>query len=203
MAKRCPPGVICVENVTILFIFIILAGVVLYINILIKQKPQDTRKEIIVKERNSIFDLFPKPNFSFSNAPNDVLLNPYKPPLRDDRVFMNDMNISRGIPINVSTSAVNAQYRQVGILTRLGGQEMILPLMGRPRYTSRDKWNFYTMSNENSMVKLPITYKNKSCTDEYGCDNLYNGDNVYVQGYNDTFKVTMYDNQVMQYLPYL
>jgi len=209
MAKRCPPGVICVENVTILFIFVILACVLLYINIMIKQKPQkpqkpqDTSTDIIIEERNSIFDLFPKPNFSFSNAPNDVLLNPYKPPLRDNRVFMNDMNVSRGVPINVSTSAVNAQYRQVGILTRLGGQEMILPLVGRPLHTSRDKWNFYTMSNENSMVKLPITYKNKSCTNEYGCDNLYNGDTVYVQGYNDTFKVTMYDNQVMQYMPYL
>ena len=141
--------------------------------------------------------------FSYSNIPNDVLMNPYQPPLKDDRIFRRDMSDPRGVPINVPTRTVDSVYRQVGILTRSGGPEMILPLMGKPLYSSRDKWNYYTMSNENSMVKLPITYKNKSCTNEYGCDSLYNGDMVYVEGYNDTFKVTVYDNQVMRYIPYL
>jgi hypothetical protein len=202
MAKRCPPGVICVENVTIMFVLVIIAGIALYLNS-VAQRRREERPEVIVEERDTIFGLFPRPSFSFSNVSSDVLLNPYQPPLRDDRVFRTDMSDPRGVPINVSTRAVDAEYRQVGILTRAGGREMILPLMGRPLYTSRDKWNFYTMSNENSMVKLPITYKNRSCTDEYGCDNLYSGDMVYVQGYNDTFKVTMYDNQVMRYIPYL
>lgn len=202
MAKKCPPGVICVENVTILFILIVIAGIYLLFNK--RQSNNIQREKIIVKDdSSSLFGLFPKPNFSFSNLSSDVLLNPYQPPLRDDRVFRTDMNDPRGVPINISTRAVDAEYRQVGILTRMGGPEMILPLMGRPLYTSRDKWNFYTMSDQNSMVKLPITYKNKSCTNEYGCDNLYNGDTVYVEGYNDTFKVTMYDNQVMRYIPYL
>jgi len=202
MAKKCPPGVICVENVTILFILIVIAAIFLLFNK--RNNNHSERENIIIKDNSSsLFGLFPKPSFSFSNLSNDVLLNPYQAPLRDDRVYRTDMNDPRGVPINVSTRAVDTSYRQVGILTRMGGPEMILPLMGRPLYTSRDKWNFYTMSNENSMVKLPITYKNRSCTNEYGCDNLYNGDNVYVEGYNDTFKVTMYDNQVMRYIPYL
>lgn len=202
MAPRCPPGVICIENVTILFIIVIIAGITLYINTL-AQKRRHEKPNDVVEEQDTIFGLFPRPSFSFSNVSNDVLLNPYQPPLRDDRVFRTGMSDPRGSPINISTRAVDAEYRQIGILTRAGGPEMILPLLGRPLYTSRDKWNFYTMSNENSMVKLPITYKNKSCTDEYGCDNLYSGDMIYVQGYNDTFKVTMYDNQVMRYIPYL
>ena len=185
-----------------MFVLVIIAGIALYLNS-VAQRRREERPEVIVEERDTIFGLFPRPSFSFSNVSSDVLLNPYQPPLRDDRVFRTDMSDPRGVPINVSTRAVDAEYRQVGILTRAGGREMILPLMGRPLYTSRDKWNFYTMSNENSMVKLPITYKNRSCTDEYGCDNLYSGDMVYVQGYNDTFKVTMYDNQVMRYIPYL
>lgn len=202
MAKRCPPGVICVENVTILFILTIIGAIVLFYGF--RRPVVQEKSTVIVEERpNRMFGMFPRPSFSFSNVSSDVLLNPYEPPLRDDRVFRTDSTDPRGVPINISTRAVDTEYRQVGILTRMGGAEMILPLMGRPLYTSRDKWNFYTMSNENSMVKLPITFKNKSCTDEYGCDNLYNGDVVYVQGYNDTFKVTMYDNQVMRYIPYL
>lgn len=202
MAKRCPPGVICVENVTILFILTFIGAIVLFYGF--RRPVVQDKSTVIVEERpDRMFGMFPRPSFSFSNVSSDVLLNPYEPPLRDDRVFRTDSTDPRGVPINVSTRAVDAEYRQVGLLTRMGGPEMILPLMGRPLYTSRDKWNFYTMSNENSMIKLPITFKNKSCTGEYGCDNLYNGDVVYVQGYNDTFKVTMYDNQVMRYIPYL
>ena len=146
-------------------------------------------------------------NYSFSNTENDVLLNPYQAPLRDDRIFQgglyrNNPDI-RGIPINIATQSVDTNYRQVGILTRINGGEMILPLLGRPLLTNRDKWNFYTMSDKNNIVKLPVTHKGKSCTNEYGCDNLYNGDTVYVEGYNDAFKVTMYDNQVMKYIPFL
>lgn len=203
MARKCPPGVICFENVTIFFILVLVALIALYLNTKRVNSPDVTKEIIIQEERPSIFGMFPRPSFSFSNVSSDVLLNPYQPPLRDDRVFRTDMSDPRGVPINVSTRAVDAEYRQVGLLTRMGGPEMILPLMGRPLYVSRDKWNFYTMSDKNSMVKLPISYKGKSCTNEYGCDNLYNGDVVYVEGYNDTFKVTTYDNQVMRYIPYL
>lgn len=203
MARKCPPGVICFENVTIFFILVLVGLIIIYFNTQ-KAFKTDISKEITVQEGiPSLFSKFPLPRFSFSNAPNDVLLNPYQPPLRDDRAFRNDMSDPRGVPINISTRAVDSEYRQVGLLTRMGGQEMILPLIGRPLYVSRDKWNFYTISDRNNMVKLPLSHKGKSCTSEYGCDNLYNGDVVYVEGYNDTFTVTMYDNQVMRYIPFL
>ena len=34
-------------------------------------------------------------------------------------------------------------------------------------------------------------------------DAQSNGDTVLVEGYNDIFRVTVYDNNVMQYIPYL
>lgn len=194
MAKKCPPGVFCIENMT-LFSCFILAVAVTFI-CLNKNKKY---KEIIINQEPNI--MYPRPSSSFTNIHNDVLMNPHVPPLRDDRVVTHEP--LRGVPINISTTATESDYRQVGILTRVGGSEMILPLIGRPLMVSRDKWNFYTMKDSNSMIKLPITYKGKSCTNEYGCDNLYNGDNVYVEGYNDTFKVTVYDNKVMKYIPYL
>ena len=203
MARKCPPGVICFENVTIFFILILVGLIILYINTQRVNNTEVTKEIVVHEERPPMFGMFPRPSFSFSNSQNDVLLNPYQPPLRDDRVFRTDMSDPRGVPINISTRAVDSEYRQVGMLTRMGGPEMILPLMGRPLYVSRDKWNFYTMSDKNNMVKLPVSHKGRSCTNEYGCDNLYNGDVVYVEGYNDTFKVTMYDNQVMRYIPYL
>ena len=56
---------------------------------------------------------------------------------------------------------------------------------------------------KNQAIKLPVTNAGRSCTSEYGCDNLYNGDTVYVEGYNDAFKVTMYDNNTIRYIPVL
>ena len=53
-------------------------------------------------------------------------------------------------------------------------------------------------------VRLPISVSGKSCTNEYGCDSVGNGDYVYVEGYNDAFKVTIYDDiNQLRYIPYL
>ena len=203
MAKRCPPGVICIENITITLVLIIVGCVVLFLNMYSRsattQQPI-VREKVIVKENAG---LFPRASYSFSNVASDVFLNPYQAPLKNDNIFPTTGD-PRGIPINIPTQAVDSTYRQVGILTRVSSStEMILPLMGRPLMTNRDKWNYYTMTDKSAMIKLPITSKGKSCTNEYGCDSLYNGDTVYVEGYGDAFRVTMYDNQVMRYIPYL
>ena len=57
------------------------------------------------------------------------------------------------------------------------------------------------MSENN--VKLPVSRNGRSCTNEYGCDDLFNGDTVYIEGYNDSFKVTIYDNYQPRYIPVL
>ena len=75
--------------------------------------------------------------------------------------------------------------------------------MGRPLFSNRDKWNYYTMNDKNNMIKLPLTFKNKSCTCDQGCDSLSSGDTVYVEGYSDIFRVTTYDGDVMRYIPYV
>lgn len=203
MSKKCPPGVICFENFTILFILIVIITLLFFYFKGNMFSSTILKNNYIISEKNSPNDgLFPRPSYSFSNIPNDVLMNPYSAPLRDDRVVQNN-DIRGGVPINISTQAIDTNYRQIGILTRINGPETILPLMGRPLYTNRDKWQFYTMSDKNNNIKLPVTFKGKSCTNEYGCDDVFNGDSVYVEGYNDAFKVTTYDNNVMQYIPFI
>ena len=135
----------------------------------------------------------------------DVLLNPYDAPLRDERLFNNSNynNNNIKIPVNIPTQSYNTNYRQLGILTRVNRDDTILPLMGRPLIVNRDKWNYYTMNDKNNMIKLPISFKNRSCTSNTGCDSVYNGDTVYVEGYSDLFRVTLYDNATMEYIPHL
>jgi len=195
---KCPPGVICFENFT--FTFVIIAVSILVYIIYARQTSVNIQlKETQIENRNG---LFTRPNYSFSNMEDDVLMNPYAPPLKDDRVIQSQ-DIRGGIPININTRAVDTNYRQVGILKRLNGSEMVLALMGRPLYVGRDKWQYYTMSDNNNSIKLPVSFKSRSCTNEYGCDEISNGDTVYVDGIDATFQATLYDNATMRYLPFL
>tara|TARA_A100001388_G_C28566878_1_gene402313 strand:- start:43 stop:693 length:651 start_codon:yes stop_codon:yes gene_type:complete len=216
MAKKCPPGVFCIENYTLGILMLIIAGFLFYLwknnnsgNLPTKQNSNDSsnisNKLDTLLSSVTTNNIFTRPNSIYSSNNNDVLLNPYAPPNRNDNGMLfplNNLDV-RGMPINVRTQGVETNYTQVGILTRITGSETILPLMGRRVISGRDTWNYYTMSDKNNMVKLPITFKNKNCTSEYGCDSISNGDTVYVEGYNDAFKVTMYENNTMRYIPYL
>ena len=134
----------------------------------------------------------------------DVLLNPYSPPFNDERYFNKGLG-NRGIPINVNTLAVDSTFRQVGILTPLNGvsKDSILPLMGKILFARRDLWNYYTISNQHNNVKLPVSVKGRSALNENGVDKVFDGDTVYVDGLNQPFKATIYDNTIMRYLPAL
>ena len=211
--RRCPPGVFCIENISFTLLAIIFTGVVVYFMKGSFSEQHDKKQHQQMQQLQQLQQLQQmqqmqhpsmfqsRANYGVSNAQEDVLLNPYVPPLRDDRAM--DIRGPVVVPINVSTQGTtNAAYRQVGILTRINGPETILPLMGRPVFRNRDKWQFYTISEKSNFIKLPVSVKGRSCTNEYGCDNVYNGDTVYVEGYNDAFKVTAYDNSVMQYLPF-
>ena len=143
----------------------------------------------------------------------DVLRDPYEPPLSDDNPMLFPPPSQYRVPINISTNsgAVDTSYRQVGILTphssgHSSGKEpnnRIIPLMGRPLFVSRNKWQYYTMTDKTNSIKLPILYKGRSCTNEYGCDELVGGEHVYVEGYGEAFKVTKYDNDTIRYIPFL
>lgn len=211
--SKCPPGVVCFENFTFTFILISMLIVIYLVyyrqsqlynkDVNVSYTNESIRNnEMVERQINSLFGVFPKPRYSFTNVENDVLMNPYAPPLKDDRVIITN-DIRGGIPINISTRAVDTSYRQVGILKRLNGPEMLLPLMGRPLYVGRDKWQYYTMSDQNNQIKLPVSFKSKSCTNEYGCDEISNGDTAYVDGINATFQATIYDNATMRYLPFI
>jgi len=145
--------------------------------------------------------------------------DPYVPPLNYDLPLVPAMvgpfgpSISvrgpvGGVPVNVKTSSVDIPYSQVGLLksaSKNGHNDAhILPLMGRSLWNGRDKWQYYTMANGVGAVntKLPIRFKGRSCTSEYGCDSLSSGDMVHVEGYDGAFSVTLYENALLQYLPY-
>lgn len=202
MARKCQPGMICIENITMMFI-IFLIGLIGYFCYLAMKNPWQItiKKPITIKQQQNDNIMY---NYLNRIPPiGNIFSNPFLPPLKDGVYHPKNSSDVRGIPINVPTQGHNSTYQQVGILTRLNGSETILPLMGRPLLTNRSKNQYYTMSDKFNAVKLPISKGGRSCTNEYGCNELYNGDSVYVEGYQDAFKVTIYENNGPNYIPYL
>jgi hypothetical protein len=217
--KKCPPGFICFENMTMGFIIIVvlIVGYSIYQNQTHKHHNHHHHRH---RDHTNIIVEPPvfAPNYPYSNAPllplgsrmtEDILLDPYAPPLKDER-FLRRVVPRGAFPINIPTNvgAVDSEYRQVGILTPErkgglgeGGKDKILALMGRPLFTNRDKWQYYSMSDQNNSVKLPVMKNKRSCTNEYGCDQIYNEETIYVKGYNERFRVTIYDDDAIRYLP--
>ena len=211
MAKKCIPGVICVENMT-LFILVILCISVGYLYY--KQySVSDDRKE----SKGPSYVMSPYSNAAIVDN-GLTQQNIYTPPLNTIDVrgpveLPPPPTHTIGIPVNIRTSTANTSYRQIGILTKSarsisgtnGTDPLILPLFGRSLLNGRDKWQYYTVANSGGVAfnaKLPISVNGRSCTSEYGCDSVSNGDTVYVEGYDDTFRATIYENATMNYIPF-
>jgi hypothetical protein len=216
MGKKCIPGAgICIENMT-LFIMtfsIIIFTYLYYVHVVKPQynsNNQNSNPQIIIVSPLSSNQPFTLGGISTQN---NILNDPYSPPLKNDGYyFERNSSDTRAvppisppvqIPVNIETRGLNTQYSQVGILTKNTEDNLILPLMGRRHMSGRDKWQYYSMSNTGSLnTKLPVSVNGKSCTSEYGCDQLMNGDTVFVEGYKTTFKATIYENSMFNYLPF-
>jgi hypothetical protein len=210
MPKKCAPGMLCIENMTIVLLLIIIFMIAFfYYTIFVKTPKQssDLFKESSAKYMPPIIQIGVD---SRNQPPVNAIHNLLDPPENNSHIIQTQTR--RAVPVNIETRGTNMDYTQVGILTRsqqhqtLNGKsdDLILPLMGRKQQTGRDKWQYYTMSTTGNMnTRLPISLNGKSCSGEYGCNDLYNGDKVYVEGYNDTFTVTLYENGTFRYIPYL
>ena len=112
--------------------------------------------------------------------------------------------MKRGIPINIETRGSGGDFQQLGVLSKdtiSNDQEdspgnntdsVILPLYGKPTYRGSNRYLYYTETDKYNPVKVPINYKDRDCTDDQGCDEIYDGDQVTIPSYNGVFNVKIY-----------
>jgi hypothetical protein len=207
MAKRCPPGVLCIENFTLFILLLVCFGIVYFMrfHMLTQYDVIDRINNIKdVKEKIIISPAKPKTTV-INTTKGNMLLDPNVPPLKKPVNYVDTRErdySDKGVPINIRTRGNRlGRYTQLGFLKGLTRRNLIYPLYGRPNDTSRDKWNYYTLNDTG--IKLPISKGSRSCTNEYGCDQLFDGDNVYVEGIDSVFVATIYENETNRYIPYL
>ena len=132
---------------------------------------------------------------------NNINTDKNHPPLKRNPYFNSLPKM--GVPINIKTRGEVDSYQQIGILTKndTNNKNLILSLMGRRLYNN--KWQYYSKTDQYNSNMLPVMVNGKKGTIEYGVDELFQDDIVYVDGYNDRFKVTIYENNGPRYIPFL
>lgn len=175
------------------------------------------KKNPVVKEREVIIKYQPNTTSSYLvNKDHERIINPLLPPERRNHYIdpHSHIMVSEGVPINIPTRGESGGFQQVGVLHKIqttdstmpvgrNSEPVILPLMGAPTYNGSHKWTYYTATDKYNQIKLPITNKNRQCDSEYGCDELYDDDEVTIPAYNGTFKVKKYEFDKPRYLPHV
>ena len=81
------------------------------------------------------------------------------------------------------------EYQQVGIL--LGTNET-LPLYGKPSYAYNSRWNYYTTTPGQQIYPLPVSYEGRDCTEDIGCNEMYDNQPVDITGRSEPFTTKIY-----------
>lgn len=112
------------------------------------------------------------------------------------------------IPFNQATRGIPETYQQIGILTApssggsgSSGSRSIIPLFGRKLMTNRDRWNYYTRTDGFNTVSIPVAHKNRSCDEDIGCEEIYDGDSISTPALGQTYVATIYKTNSPNYLP--
>jgi hypothetical protein len=206
MNNTCPNGYICINHFQAIIIIVIVLGIMYTINNESYKKIFTNSQQLEMKENelkfknNEISQLKETNNYRQHNE--NVVSDPLYPPLK------------RGIPINIETRESGGDYQQLGILSKdainddnetpgNNTDSVILPLYGKPTYRGSNKWLYYTETDKLNPVKIPVNYGGKDCTDDYGCDEIYDGTSVTIPSYNGDFTAKIYKLNKPRYIPYV
>lgn len=112
---------------------------------------------------------------------------------------------SGATPINQPTRGEPPMLQTVGLLVsdRKDGvdEPIMMPLMGRPLYVGSQKWEYYAGSDKVHPARIDVSVNSKSCSEETGCDEIYDGDKVFVPTYQRMFTANIYKKEGYRYLP--
>jgi Family of unknown function (DUF5755) len=188
MPRRCPPDTFCFSSEFLMVIIGILI-VVIAIGFAFRGIQQMHPQPIIIKTGSGMKEVV---DTRFARAPQplrDWMEGPEYPP--------------RGgiatIPINIPTQGLPESFQMTGNINVDG---KMLPLYGRRTMMgSSDRWNYYTRTDTFNPVPIPLRYKNRDCMDDIGCQELYSGEHVVLDGTGENGKVRLFRYDGPKYVP--
>jgi len=117
-------------------------------------------------------------------------------------------NDARALQPNRLPSYAPSDFQQVGLLTSDEGDKdpLMLPLFGKKLTTHHNRWQYYAASDKPSahLWRLPMQVNKRVCSEDIGCDEIYEGDSIEVPVYKDRlFTAHIYRIDAPQYQPFV
>jgi len=184
-----------------LSIALLIIALVLGISVLMQRRKPINNEKIIYRDR-----IIEKPinnNSSFYEEKIERRLEPPGIVYESDRYMPRTyIEPRRTTPINIRTRGSPQEYQQIGILTNISDSNDVRPLYGRQTYRGSNSWNYYSSLDSNLSTKIPIFKASDKCTDERGCQEINEGDNVTIGNVSSVqYKFTKYSNDSFRYIP--
>ena len=107
-------------------------------------------------------------------------------------VNISEQNIA---PVNLTVRGFDEGIQQVGTIQRVFSRDnFVYPLFGRKKYRNDNKWEYFVKFGQYGVILPIVPLRNY--------EELNTNDEVYIQGQRDKYRVTMYDDDIPQYLPF-
>lgn len=210
MTQVCPIGFFCFDQNTIVLLFTAFVISTVYVinknhsqfSILQNdlQQSKQTLEQKITQANSMARQVVDETDYQLQKDMMRVT-NPLMPPERSY-----PYRISRGgTAINIPTRGYPTGYQQVGILAEEheSPNKKILPLFGEQTYPGSNQWRYYSGTDGFQSIKLPVYHKGRNCQDEYGCDEIYNGNQVKIEALPQHFNASIYKLDAPRYLPHI
>lgn len=104
-------------------------------------------------------------------------------------------------PVNLTVRGFDNGVQQVGTIQKVFGDEnKIYPLFGQKLYNNDSRWRYFVRFGDFGVI-LPVIkrgrqhYYSDNCMEELGTN-----DEVFIQNQKNAYRVTMYDENIPQYL---
>jgi len=196
----CPPGVLCITPSLIILVAVILIGVsaLIYVmNMQIQQPRQMQQPKLEIQQPVSI-NVERGGDDRYTRAPKP--LRNWLSPVDLDGGVVGSMPVfnSGSVPV-IATRGLPEAYQSMGIVTTPSGE--LLPLYGRRVASRSDRFNYYTRTDTNNPIPLPINHKRRDCQDDVGCEELFDGEYVEIIPTKQKGTVTIYRFNGPTYIP--
>jgi len=202
----CPPGFFCMDTGFVVLVALIL----LAIGFAAYHYKQDGHLGLGNQQLKIIVE---SPTVKpIIQTPQTTQTSKYPPPDRDYdtkpdlRGFIPPPGVPV-VPINIPTQGLPQEFQQMGVLTAPGGSSTsaspsrtLLPLLGRRSANARDRYNYYTRTDGFNPIQVPVSFKNRGCDDDTGCDEIMSGDTVGVPLLGQTYTATVYKYNAPRYI---
>ena len=196
----CPPGVFCITPgiiiLSLVLLFVIGSVGFLYLKMddQVQQQQQQQQQQPVhvsviapqAQTQDSRYSMAPRPQRIWDIAPEIPTRGALVPP--DGGYLLNQR--TRGFPDS---------YQSMGLLKTDDGQ--LLPLYGRRTASRSDRFNYYTRTDTNNPVPLPIQMGRRDCQDDIGCNELMSGEEIQIPATGQKAQATLYRFDGPMYVP--